>query len=190
LQQAFTELVRTQFRRSGTCEKRIGMEHATILGSSPASSLVLQLHFERWSCGSAFGQSTPVEIAEGEGTLEFSMTPRIEKSNSLAMVSEFKRVDGVGMMQEEMRTGDLGLDLREKIAAAILAAVDAGLNPKTTLPNALQGGYTLRGARFQELAAGGLSLVVEREMQLSSAQVTSLANQLNQALSASGATSH
>ena len=186
LQQTFTEILSSQLSQSGSCEKRISLRHATILGAPPASSVLLQLHFERWSCGHAFGQSSPVEIAEGEATVEMTLTP-LEKSNVLNLSSECKRVEAVGIMQDELRSGDLGSDLRDKVAAAVLTAANAGLNAKTTLPSSLQGASILRSGRFDELSGRGLSLIVEQEMQLSNAQVTSLASQLNQALSANRA---
>lgn len=182
LQQAFSEILTAQLEQSGSCEKRVSLRQASIMGASPASSAVLRLHFERWSCRSA-GQGGPMEIAEGDGTVELRLTPVVDKSESLSIASEIRRVDAVGMLEGELKSGDMGSDLREKVAAAILTAANAGLDAKTTLPAALQGRSTLRGAHFEERAASGLNLMVDRELQLSSTQLTALTTQLNQAAS-------
>jgi len=179
LQQVFSEALGSELDHPTRCERRLSLRQATIMGASPASSAVLQLHFERWSCH-GMGQGSPMEIAEGDGTVEIRLTPVVDRSNNLGIESEIRRVEAVGMLHDELKSGDLGSDLREKVGTAVLTVVNTAINNKTTLPSALQNPPTLLSARFEELGTGGLNLIAERQLQLSGDQITALAAQLNQ----------
>ncbi len=184
LQQSITEIMNDQISETKSCGARLVVRHASLVAAAPASSLTLQLHFERWSCSPLTGQGVSAELGEGEGSVEIKLTPSVQKSNVLKLTTEFKRIDASGMMGEELRSGDLGLDLREKVSQSILSAVQMGSDFKTTLPPVAQNGVSLQSARFEDTGAGGLKILVEGQIQLSNAQVDQLASQLNQSLSA------
>jgi len=185
LEQNLTQIMNSQFDRTQSCGERLAVRQASVMTAPPASSMILQLHFERWSCRPLFGQSSPEELAEGDGTVELRLTPAVEDSQ-LRIKPEFKRIDASGMMAEALRSGDLGQDLRAKAAQTLLAALEAGADVKATLPKALQGPVSLEAARFQDTGSGGLKVVLEGKVKLSNDQVNALANQLNQTLSAQG----
>ncbi len=184
LQQSITEIMNDQISETKSCVARLVVRHASLVAAAPASSLTLQLHFERWSCSPLTGMGVATELGEGEGSVEIKLTPSVEKSNVLKLTTEFKRIDASGMMGEELRSGNLGSDLREKVAQLILSAVQTGSDFKTNLPPAAQNGVSLQSARFEDTGAGGLKILVEGQIQLSNAQVDQLASQLNQSLSA------
>ena len=186
LQQNVSEIMKTQLDEGRTCGKRLAVQQASIMAAAPASSLILRLHFERWSCSPAFGQSSANELAENDGTVEVKLTPAVEKSSGLKLNPEYKRIDAGGMLGEELRSGDLGADLLSKIAKSMLSAVQAGADFNTTLPTPVQAGATIQSARFQDSGAGGLRVVVEGQTRISNEQAKLLANQLNQTLSAQG----
>jgi hypothetical protein len=183
LQQNLTQIMNSQFDRTQSCGERLAVRQASVMTAPPASSMILQLHFERWSCG--FGQSAAEELAEGDGTVEMRLTPAIADSQ-LRINPEFKRIDASGMMAEALRSGDLGQDLRAKAAQTLLLALRTGADVEATLPKALQGPVSLDAARFQDTGSGGLKVALEGKVKLSNAQVNALANQLNQTLSAQG----
>jgi hypothetical protein len=185
LQQNLTQIMNSQFDQTQSCGERLAVRHASVMTAPPASSMILQLHFERWSCSRLFGQSASEELAEGDGTVELRLTPTVEDSQ-LHINPEFKRVDAGGMMAEALRSGDLGEDLRAKAAQTLLLAVRAGADVKSTLPKALQGPVSLEAARFQDSGSGGLKVALESKVKLSNDQVNALANQLNRTLSAQG----
>lgn len=184
LQQSVTEVMNDQVSEPKSCGAHLVVRHASLLAAAPASSLILQLHFERWSCSPMAGQNLSAELGEGEGSVELKLTPSVEHSNVLKMTAEFKRIDAAGMMGEELRSGDLGSDLREKVAQSILSALQIGSDFKATMPPAAQSGIVLQSARFEDSGAGGLKVLFEGQVHLSNAQVDQLASQLNQALSA------
>jgi len=147
---------------------------------------VVQLHFERWTCTRTYGQQTSNELAEGDGTVEIKLTAALEKPNTLKVAAAFGRIDAAGMMGEALRSGDLGEDLRDKAAKSVLAAARAGSDFKTALPPAIQNSAIIQSARFQDVGVGGLSVVLDGQIEISNEQATQLASQLNQALSAQG----
>ena len=185
LQQNLTQIMNSQFAETQSCGERLAVRHASLMTAPPASSMILQLHFERWSCSRPFGQSATTELAEGDGTVEMRLTPTVEDSQ-LHINPEFKRIDATGMMAEALRSGDLGQDLRAKAGQTLLLALRAGADVKATLPPALQGPASLEAARFQDNGSGGLKVALESTVKLSNDQVNALANQLNQTLSAQG----
>jgi hypothetical protein len=182
LQQNLTQIMNSQFDRTQSCGERLAVRQASVMTAPPASSMILQLHFERWSC---IGQRASEELAEGDGTVEMRLTPSVEDSQ-LRINPQFKRIDASGMMAEALRSGDLGQDLRAKAAQTLLLALRAGADVKATLPKALQGPVSLEAARFQDTGSGGLKVALESKVKLSNDQVNALANQLNQTLSAQG----
>jgi hypothetical protein len=151
--------------------------------SAPATLVSVRLHLERWTCTQAFGRVSANELAESDGSIEIRLTPAVEKSNALRLTSEFGRIEASGMMADALRSGDLGNDLRDKVAQSILSALRAVADVKMTLPPVLQSAAVIQSAKFQD-AAGTLRVVLEGQIQISSEQADLLASQLNQALSA------
>ena len=183
LQQNITAIMNAQLHEGSACGERLNLRSANILPAPPATVLKLQLHFERWLCA---GGSSPTELAESDGAVEVKVTPSVQNS-ALSMAAAFSRIDAKGMMADDLRSGDLGDDLRDKVAKALLLAVQSGGIFKTSLPQSLQSTATLQSAKFQDGGAGILRMVLSGQVQLSNEQATLLANQLNQALSAQAA---
>jgi hypothetical protein len=184
LQQNITGIMRDQLDSSGKCGERIAILQAALTPATPGSVLVLQLHYERWTCGGMAGQGMASEVAESDGRVEMKLTPSLEKSGALKLTAEFQRIDASGMMGDSLRTGVLGDDLRDKVSESLLAALQAGADFKTTLPPAVQNSATLQSVKFQDAGVGNLTVVLEGQIQISDEQANLLASQLNQALSA------
>ena len=185
LQQNITAIMNAQLREGSACGERLGLRSANILPAPPATVLVLQLHFERWLCA---GQSSPTELAESDGSVTVKVTPSVQNS-TLTMAAAFSRIDASGMMADDLRSGDLGDDLRDKVAKLLLLAAQSGGDFKSALPQSLQSAASLESAKFQDGGAGILRMVLSGQVQLTNEQATLLANQLNQALSAQAAQS-
>lgn len=186
LQQNITDLLRAQLDTSESCGQRVTIQQARLTPATPAGRLVVRLHFERWMCTRSFGQQISNELAEGDGTVEIKLTAAVEKANTLKIVTALGRVDASGMLGESLRSGSLGEDLREKVAQSVLSAARAGSDFKITLPPALQNSARIQSAKFQDLGVGGLSVVLDGQIEISNEQADQLASQLNQALSARG----
>jgi hypothetical protein len=184
MQRSMTEIMNAQLASNG-CGVRLAVRRATLMAATPASSLVLQLHYERWSCTQSFGQT---ELAEADGSVEIKLTPAVDKSGALSLTSEFKRIDASGMMADDLRSGSLGDIVRDKVSASVLASLQSGADFGSTLPAALKHGVTLQNAKFQDPGSSGLKAVLEGQVILSDEQANMLASQLNQALSAQGTT--
>ncbi len=186
VQQNITDLLRAQLNTLESCGERIAIQQATLMPSTPAGLLIVKLHFERWTCGRVLGQSSSTELAEEDGSAEIKLTAAIEKPNALKITATFGRIDATGMMGEELRSGSLGENLRNAVAQSIQTAAQTGSDFKITLPPAVQNSATVQAARFQDTGVGGLSVVVDGQVEISNDQADALASQLNQALSAQG----
>lgn len=192
VQQNITAILRSGLTRMPRCGERIEILNATLTPVAPASLVVANLHFERWVCQGGPGQGSPMEVAGGDGTLEVKLTPSLEASTGPTtvwhLVSEITRVQAQGFLRDSLRSGDLGVTLREQIAASVLSALQKGADLKTTLPPAAQTSATLQKAQFQDAGTDELSLVLDGQFQLSDEQTQQFAAQVKQRLSAQGTT--
>lgn len=183
-QQNITEVLRASLDSHNGCGERLSVSRAMLMPSDPASTLSLQLHYERWACLRLGGQNTSTEIAENDGTVELHLLPTIGPTG-LELKTDFGQIAAGGMMTDSLRSGDLGSYLREKVAQTFLTAMRTATDLKTELPPALQGS-TLETAKFEDAGAGDLALMLQGQAQLSEEQAKSLVSQLNQTLSAEG----
>jgi hypothetical protein len=184
LQQSITEILRAQLDTSQTCGQRLAIRQAMLTPATPDSLLIVNLHFERWICGRSLGQQVSNELAEGDGTVEIKLTAVVEK-NTLKLLAAFGRIHATGMLQESLRSGSLGEDLLDQAAQSVLSAARAGSDFKT-LPPAIQNSVVIESAKFREAGVGGLSAVLDGQIEISNQQADQLASQMNQTLSAQG----
>jgi len=184
MQLNITEFLRARLDRSDPCGQRVDIRQASLRPATPGGLLVVTLHFERWTCNQAYGQTTSNELGGGDGTVELKLTPAVGDSNGLKVSAEFGRIDASGMLTDELRSGSLGDDLREKASQVLLYGMRSGTDFKTALPLAIQNLATVQSARFLDDGVGDLSIALEGQVQLSNEQANQMATQLNQALSA------
>lgn len=188
LQLNITGILRSELTRSPRCGERIEIQQATLIPLEPASLLVARLHFERWVCPRGAGIESPMEVADGEGTIEVKLTPSleptIEPNAGLHLASEITRVDATGFLGDSLRSGDLGVELREQIAASLLSALQKAADLRRILPPAAQGSATLQRMQFQDAGADQMNLVLDGQLKFSDEQTQQFAAQLKQRLSA------
>ncbi len=184
LQQNITPLLRDQLARDRNCRERIVIRQAWLTPATPASLLVLRLHYERWLCSGGTGQGATSELAESDGMVEIRLTPAVDPSGALKMSAAFGRIDAPAVLADALRNDSLGDDLREKLAQAVLSATVAASDLKTILPPALQNSVLLQKVKFQNLGAGALSLVSEGQAEISKGQADQLASQIKQLIPA------
>jgi hypothetical protein len=176
LQQNITEVLRTQLDKADRCGERIAIRNATLTPMTPASQVVIQLHFERWTC---FGGQNN-EIAEGDGSLEVNLSPAVGEDGTLRLTPTMGRIDAEGLLGESLHTGSLGPELRDKIAECILSTVRPGVDFKVLLPPAAQGSARLHQARFQSTGAGALTVVLDGDIRVSNEKATALVSELKE----------
>ncbi|HEY3972082.1 MAG TPA: hypothetical protein VGM18_03705 [Candidatus Sulfotelmatobacter sp.] len=198
LQEKFLDLLRAQLETNETCGQRIAIRQASLMPAAPASLIVVRLHFERWMCTRYLGQVSANELAESDGTVEIKLAAVIEnhspdaskpdtlKPDALKLVATFGRIDATGMLDDSLRSGSLGEDLRDAVVQSVRSAILAGVDSQTALPPALQNSAAIQKAKFENTGVGGLSVVLEGQIEISNEQADQLANRLNQTLSAQG----
>ncbi|HSY92329.1 MAG TPA: hypothetical protein VK812_13205 [Candidatus Binatus sp.] len=194
LQQNIFEILQAQLDTSQMCGQRVAIRQATLTPATPASLVVVRLHFERWICTQTLGRQTANELAEGDGRVEIKLTAAMETPNAagssaLKITAAFGRIDAAGMLGEELRSGSLGEDLRDQVVQSVWSAARAGSDFKSALPLAVQSSAVIQSAKFQDVGVGGLSVVFEGQIKLSNEQADQLASQINQTLQTQSAQS-
>jgi hypothetical protein len=196
LQQNIFEILSAQLNTSEACGQRIGIRQATLTPATPASLLVVRLHFERWICTHSFGQQVSNELAEGDGTVEIKLTAALESPSTsmpstpanpptpvtLKIAAAFGRINATGMLGEELRSGALGDELRDQAVQSLMSAARPGSDFKSALPPAVQNSARIQSVKFQDIGVGGLRIVFGGQIEISNDQADQLANQLNQTL--------
>ncbi len=164
LQQNLTQVLGTQINRSDPCGEQIAIQTAALIPSTPASLVLAQLHYERWACFGGRGNAN--EMAEGNGSIEVTLTPMVAENGTLRFSSAISRVDAEGMVGDLLRSGALGEKVRDEIAESVLSAVRQGSDYKAILPVSAQGYFKLQKAMFEGMGAGELSIVLDGSMQV------------------------
>jgi hypothetical protein len=174
LQQDISDVLHSQLDKSERCGERIAVQDATLTPSEPASVVLVQLHFERWTCMGRVEN----EMVEGNGAFEVKLTPSVADDGALRLTPEIGRVDAQGLIGEWLRSGSPGETLRDKISESILSAIRQGSDFNVTLPPAARGNATLHGARFQGSGTGKLWVRLDGEIRVSNEQAASLISEL------------
>jgi hypothetical protein len=175
LQRNLTDVLRAELDQADPCGERIEIRTATVTPREPASLVLVQLHFERWSCR---GRETMNETVDGNGAIEVKLTPTVGEDGSLRLLPEIGRVDAEGLVGSLLRSGSLGETLRDKITESVLSTVRQGGDFKATLPPAAQGFATLQHVHFQGTGSGKLSVVLEGEIRVPNEKVAGLTSEL------------
>jgi DNA-binding protein len=173
LQQDITGVLHAQLDKAERCGERIEIRRAALTPLQSVSLVMVELHFERWSCR---GGGQPAEMAEGNGTIEVKLTPSVV-DGTLRLTPEIARVDATGLIGELLRSGSPGEALRDEIMDSLLFAIHQGADFNTTLPAAARGNTTLHGAQFQG-SGSRLLVLLESEIRLSNEQAASMIEEL------------
>jgi hypothetical protein len=184
LQQKIGGFLGSKLNKSDRCGEQVMVQGASLIAQAPASLVVTQLHLARWACFGSLGIESPNELAEGNGTIELKLTPMVGKDRTLQLVSQVDRVDADSFVGEQLRSGSLGMALREEVTRVLLSAIETGAYFKAILPSVAQNNAVIDKAEFRE--AGGLRVVLDGTIEMSDEQVRLLVNQLRGRLSAQG----
>jgi hypothetical protein len=175
LQNNIGDILRAQLNKADRCGEQVTIRDAGLTPQEPASLVVVQLHFERWSC---LGRDTVNEMAEGNGTIEVKLTPAVGEDGALQLRPEIGRISAEGLVGELLRSGSLGDTVRDGVTQSVLTVVRQGGDFKATLPATAQGHVTLRRAQFRGTGSGKLMAVLDGEIRLSDEMATALTSAL------------
>jgi hypothetical protein len=183
LQQNFTAVLASELDKDDRCGDRIQIEDAKLTPAEPASLVVVQLHYERWGCAKFLGKQEVKRLIGGNAVVQMKLTPSVgENHTELRLAAELGPIEANGSLGELLRTGNLGELLRDKIQAAILSAVQKGLDLGAILPPVLQGSVTIQDARFRDAGSGRLLVALAGQVRITDEQVGALAQELKDRL--------
>lgn len=180
LQQTITDVLHAKLDTSDRCGERITLQTAALTPQEPASLVVAQLHYERWTCGTLFGRESVNEIVEGSGTIEVKLIPAVAEDGSLRLSAKIDRIDAEGLVGDLMRSDTLGNTLRDRISDSVLSALQQGADFKTALPAGARSYATLQRATFQGTGSGKLLAVFEGEIRVSNENLTAVTRELQE----------
>jgi hypothetical protein len=179
LQQTFTALLGSELDKDERCGDRIQMEDAKLTPAEPASFAVVQLHYERWGCAKLLGKQEVKRLIGGDALVQMKLIPSVRENHTeLQLAAELGPIEADGSLGELLRSGNLGEMLREKIQAAILSALQKGLDLGAILPPVLQNSVTIQDARFRDAGSGQLLVTVAGQVRITDEQLGSLAKEL------------
>jgi hypothetical protein len=179
LQQNFTALLASELDKDERCADRIQIEDAKLAPAEPASLAVVQLHYERWGCAKLLGKQEVKRLIGGNAVVQMKLTPAVgENHTDLRLAAELGPIEADGSLGELLRSGNLGEMLREKIQAAILAALQKGLDLGAIIPPVLQGSVTIQDARFRDAGSGQLLVTTAGQVRITDEQLGALAKEL------------
>jgi hypothetical protein len=181
LQLSIADLLRAQLYKGERCGERIAIQTADLTPQSAAGMVVVQLHYERWTCATSFGRESVNEIVEGNGTMEVRLTPAVAEDGTLRLVPQIGQVSAGGLAGDLLRTGTLGESMRDKIAESILMVLRQGGEFRAALPAEARPYATLRRAQFQGTGSGKLMLVLNGDIRVSDEQANQLSSELGKA---------
>jgi hypothetical protein len=181
LQLNIADLLRSQLNKSERCGEQIAIQTAQLTPQSAVGLVVMQLHYERWSCGTMFGHDSANEIAEGNGTMEVKLAPTVAEDGTLQLTARIGRVDAEGLIGDALRSGPLGANIRDQIATSILSVMRQAGDFKTSLPAGARSYATLQRAQFQGTGSGKLMVSLDGEIRVSNDQMTALTGELSRA---------
>jgi hypothetical protein len=181
LQMNVADLLRSQLNKSERCGEQIAIQTAQLTPQGAVGLVVIQLHYERWSCGTMFGRDSANEIVEGNGRMEVKLSPAVAEDGTLQLTGHIGRVDAEGLIGDALRSGPLGAGIRDQIAASILSVVRQAGDFKTSLPAGARSYATLQRAQFQGTGSGKLMVLLDGEMRVSNDQLTTLTGELSRA---------
>jgi hypothetical protein len=189
VQQSMTEILRSSLNRSPLCGERIEVQRAWLAPAIPATLVIAQVHYERWMCSLASGRGIAGQrdsrvIATSDGIIEVKLTPSIAPDTGMVLAPEITHVNAEGFLRDSLRSGELGIALRDQIAASVLSVMKEAADLKTILPPVAQQSATIQKAKFQDAGADHLNLLLEGQIQFSDAQTQQFADQLKQRLAA------
>jgi hypothetical protein len=185
LQQKISGILASKLNKSDRCGEQVVIQGASLTAQAPASLVVTELHMARWACFGSLSQASPNELAEGNGTIELKLTPTVEENHTLQLVPAVNRIDADSFVGEQLRSGTLGVTLRDEITRLLLSTMQTEIYSKAILPPVAQQYAVIDKIEFRE--AGGLHVGLDGTMQLSDEQVKLMVNQLKDRLSVQGA---
>jgi hypothetical protein len=186
LQQNIFAILRPALARNPRCGERVQLQDASLAPAVPAVLVIATLHYERWACSLGSSHADPTEVDDAEATIEVKLTP-VARDSGVAFASETTRVQAEGFLRSVLRSGDLGVDLREQIAASLLSIVQKATDFKATLPPLALLSAILQKIQFQDAGADELGLAIDGRLQLSDEQAKQFAVQLRQNVAARSA---
>lgn len=174
LQQSITPILQSQLAYSDPCGQQVAIQQAMVSTLSPTTDVWVQLHFERWACGTS-ASKTRMEVMEANGSMTVKITPVVEKDGSMSILTQIEAVEANGILAEMLRSGLLGDTVREKIRKSFVTTLQNGLKLNASILPMGADSAAIESAKFVRDSDGGtLAIALDGHLHLSGEQVAAL----------------
>ena len=180
LQQTIAGVLRAQLDKADQCGERIALQTANLTPQEAIGLVVVQLHFERWTCTTMFGRQNMNEIVEGNATIEVKLAPAVAENGALRVTAQMGHIDAEGLIAELLRSGALGEWLRDKIADSTLTVLQQGADFKAALPDGTRSYAALRRAKFEGTGSGRLIAVLDGDIRVPNENLAAVTHALQE----------
>lgn len=174
LQENIGTILAATSNKDDRCGERIRVQEATITPELPSVTAMIRIHYERWVCSPGYGGTR--EMTEGNAAVTMKLVAAIGGDGRVQISAEDVEVEADQFLVDLLKSGALGQELREKIAATVATAI---ADVKTSLPP-VGNAAIARSVRFESLREGELSAVVSGQLQMSPEQAKIFGEQLKE----------
>ena len=184
LQTHLTPLVQQELNRSEKCGERVSIQSATIVpapaAAAGAADLALNVHFERWICIAAEG-NTPKKLLGSDATVHVIVSPVLEKSaGGEQVVKVDARIGGIeadGPLGEMLRSGPVGNTVRDKMSEALLKVLQRSTDLDGVMKPETRRFVTIQKIAFVDAGFGRLALDMAGRLQVPGESVSTVLEQ-------------
>jgi hypothetical protein len=161
LQSHLTPILQAELNRAERCGERLSIQSATLAPAAPAGNLGVQMHFEKWICIKAAGD-TPKKLLESDATIHVTLTPVLEKSEagvqSIRLDVDIVKIEADGPLGDLLRSGPLRATLRDKIREGLLKVIARAADPDGVMPSQTKRFIAIQTIGFADAGFGRLAL--------------------------------
>lgn len=180
LQSHLTQLVRQELNRSERCGERVTIQSATLAPAAPAADLAVHLHFERWICVAAEG-NTPRQMLASDAAVHVTVNPVLEKSAGGEQVvrldARIGALEADGPLGEMLRSGAAGNAIRDKMREALLKVLERSTDLEGVLTPQTRRFASIQKIAFVDAGFGRLALDMAGRLQVPGESVSAVLEQ-------------
>jgi hypothetical protein len=161
LQSHLTPLVQAELNRAERCGERISIQSATLAPAASAADLTVHLHYEKWICIAAEG-NTAKKLLGSDATIHVTLNPVLEKSvaggQTVRLDARIGNIEADDPLGEMLRSGAVGTAMRDKIREALLKVLQRSTDLEGVMTPQVRRFVAIQKIVFVDAGFGRLAL--------------------------------
>jgi hypothetical protein len=177
LQSHMTPLLQEELNRTERCGERVSILNVTLAPAAGAADLALQLHFEKWICILAEGD-TAKKLVGSDATVHVVLDAVLDKSaageQTVRLDARIGAIEADGPPGEMLRSGAVGTAVRDKIREAVLKVLQRSTNLEGVMTPQTRRFVTIQKIAFADGGFGRLALDMAGQLQVPAESVSAV----------------